>query len=450
MRGIFAFFAGSAIARGAMAVALATGAVAGSMAVNVGVAEAKEKAPKPGQYSKEFSAAAGPLQKTVTAISELKKKKASAEEIRAAAANGAAEVAAAEAAIQNPTDRMGAGNWALMVGGALGDTVMQQRGIQNMLASGLVDAAQVTEFQFYVGSLGYNNRDYAAVVAALPPVIAANYNDDSAAELLADAYDKLGQPAQGLEALKSAIATRQAAGGVVPENWYTRGNTIAYNAKLGPQSVEWSRLLAAAYPSDIAWLGAGQVAREFGGDYGNQESVDLGRLFVRTGALRADPKFTEREYVEYIEAASKVGLPAEVVKVAQMGVDAGVLSKTDPFVADATGKPMIASADKDRAGAAADESAARASADGKAALAAGDVFLSLGNAAKAEEMFKLALEKNIADRDRALTRLGIAQIDQDKFADAKATLAQVSSAPRSDLAKLFWAYADSEERATAQ
>ena len=450
MRGIFASFAGSAIARGALAVALATGVVAGGMTVGVGVAEAKkEKAPKPGTYSKEFSAAATPLQKTVMEIDAIKKRKGTAEELRAAAATGPAELAAAEAAIQNPTDRMGFGNWALMVGGALGDSVLQQRGIQSMLASGLVAPGQVTEFQFYVGSLGYNNRDYQAVVGALPAVVAANYADDSAAELLADAYDKLGQPVQGLDALKSAIAARQAAGGVVPENWYTRGNTIAYNAKLGEQSVEWSRMLAGAYPSDIAWLGAGQVAREFGGEFGNQESVDLGRLFVRTGGLRADPKFAEREYVEYIEAASKVGLPAEVVKIAQMGVDAGVLNKTDPFVADAVGRTMVASAEKDRAAAAADERAARASADGKSALATGDVYLSLGDAAKAEEMFKLALEKNVADRDRALTRLGIAQIDQDKFAEAKATLAQVGGI-RTNLAKLFWAYADSEERATAQ
>lgn len=450
MRGIFTSFA----ARGAMAVALATGMVAGGLTLGATAAQAKEKAPKPGEYSKEFVAAAGPLQATIQAMDPIKKRAVAAKtpaektaaeaELKTAAANGPAQLAAATAAIKTPADKMAAGNWALSIGGALGDSKLQQQGIAMMLESGQVPAANQTEFKFYLGNLAYNNQDYATATTALADVVAANYTDDSAGELLADSWARAGQPAKGLDALKAAIAARTAAGSAAPENWYTRANTIAYNAKLGPQAIEWSRLYAAAYPSPLSWLSAGQMTREFT-QFTNQESLDLGRLLQRAGAFNNKPEFVEREFVEYIEAASKTGVPAEVVKMANAGVAGGALQKTDPFVVDAL-RDGGAAAAKDKANLPADERTARASADGKAALATGDSYLSQGNAAKAEEMFQLSLTKGGADRDRALTRLGIAQVDQGKFADAKASFAQVGGS-RADLAKLWWAYADGEEKA---
>jgi hypothetical protein len=57
-------------------------------------------------------------------------------------------------------------------------------------------------------------------------------------------------------------------------------------------------------------------------------------------------------------------------------------------------------------------------------------------------MFQLALEKGGVDRDRVLTRLGIAQANQGKGDAAKATLAQVSGA-RAPVARMWSAYVDS-------
>lgn len=450
MRGIFGSFASSAIARGALAVALATGVAAAGIGLGATAAQAKEKAPKPGEYSKEFVAAAGPLQKTMQALEPLQKQlksggnKAAIEaQLRTAAAPAPAQIAAAEAAAKTPADRMAIGNWALSVGGALGDAKMQQRGLQTMVDSGLVPAANQLEYKFFLGNLAYNNQDYATATRALGEVVAGNYSEDGAAELLADAYARQGQPAQGLEALKTAVAARRAAGGTVPEKWYGRANTIAYNAKLGPQAIEWSRMLATEYPTALNWLGAAQLVREFS-TFANQESLDLGRLMQRTGAFNNDPKFVEREYIEYIEAGTKTGVPAEVVRMTEAGVAAGILKKTDPFVNDAL-RDGNAGAARDRASLAADEKAARAGADGKGALASGDSYLSLQQPAKAEELFKLALAKGGIDKDRANTRLGIALIDQGKYAEAKTALAQVGGV-RADLAKLWAAFAESKEK----
>lgn len=453
MRGIIGSVAGSAIARGALAVALATGLTAGGVGLGATAAMAKEKAPKAGEYSKEFIAAAGPVQKTIQALDPIQKKlkaggdKAALQaEMRAVAANAPAELAAAEAAVKTPSDKMAAGNWALSIGGALGDNKLQQRGLAAMLESGLVPAANQAEYKFFLGNLAYNNRDYATATAALTDVVAANYADDSAAELLADSYSRNGQAAQGLEALKAAVAARKAAGGVVPQKWYTRANTIAYNAKLGPQAIEWSRMLASEYPAPLHWLGAAQLVREFG-TFTNQESLDLGRLVQRSGALNNDPKFVEREYIEYIEAATKTGVPAEVVRTTEAGLAANILKKADPFVVDSL-RDGNAGAARDRASLAADEKAARAGADGKGALASGDSYLSLQQPAKAEELFKLALAKGGIDKDRALTRLGISQLDQGKYAEAKASFDQVGGV-RVNLAKLWCAFADSKAKAGA-
>ncbi|MFM2370991.1 MAG: hypothetical protein RIS85_713 [Pseudomonadota bacterium] len=434
MRGSFGL-----IGKTAMALVLATGAL--TVGTTAAVAKEKEqKAPK-ASYSKEFVAAAAPIQKTVNALEEAKKKGASVEEQKALLATAPAEVAAAEAAIKTEMDRFAAGQFAVNAGGPLNDLGMRQRGMKNMLDSGMVPAANVTDYQFYLGNFAYSNKDFATAIAALTPVVQANYKDDTAAELLADSYSQQGQHTQALDALKAAVAARKAANAPVPEGWFKRANLIAYKNRLGPQAIEWSTLMVENDPTPLNWLGAGQLVREFG-QFTNQESLDLGRLLLRSGGLRNDPKYVEREYVEYIEAADPRRLPGEVLKVADMGVKAGVLKANDAFVTDAMSqsKGRIAA---DKASLPALDRDARAGKDGKSALAMADAYLSYDEPAKAEEMYKMAIEKGGIDKDRALTRLGIAQVDQDKFADAKASFGQVAGA-RAPLARLWAAFATTQ------
>ncbi|MCY1671753.1 hypothetical protein OVA07_12150 [Novosphingobium sp. SL115] len=434
MRGSFGL-----IGKTAMALVLATGAL--TVGTTAAVAKEKEqKAPK-ASYSKEFVAAAAPIQKTVNALEEAKKKGASAEEQKAILATAPAEIAAAEAAIKTEMDRFAAGQFAVNAGGPLNDMGMRQRGMKNMLDSGMVPAANVTDYQFYLGNFAYSNKDFPTAVAALTPVVQANYKDETAAELLADSYSQQGQNAQALDALKMAVEARKAAGAAVPEGWFKRANLIAYKNKMGPQAIEWSTLMVESNPTPINWLGAGQLVREFG-QFTNQESLDLGRLLLRSGGLQNDPKYVEREYVEYIEAADPRRLPGEVLKVADMGVKAGVLKANDAFVTDAMtqSKGRIAA---DKASLPALDRDARAGKDGKSALAMADAYLSYDEPAKAEEMYKMAIEKGGIDKDRALTRLGIAQVDLDKFADAKASFAQVTGV-RAPLARLWAAFATTQ------
>ncbi|WP_068076458.1 hypothetical protein [Novosphingobium lentum] len=455
MRGIFGNIGMTAIARGALAVALAGGLLAGGVGLGATAAFAKDSAPKAGGNSKEFVAAAGPIQKTLEAAKPLKAKvdastgadKAAAQsQLTAALATAPAELAAVEAAAKTPSDKMIAGQWGVALGGMINDVKMRQRGIQSMLDSGLVPAANLSEYQFYLGNFAYGNKDYPTAVKALTPVVAANYKEDAAAELLADSYAQQGQNTQALDSLKAAVAARKAAGGAVPEDWFKRANLIAYKNKLGPQAIEWATLMVQNSPTAFNWLGAGQLVREFG-NFTNQESLDLGRLLLRSGGLSNDPKYVEREYVEYIQAADPRRLPGEVVKVGEAGIAAGALRANDSFVTDAMtqARGRVAADKASLPGLARDAAAAG---NGVGALATGDAYLSYGDAAKAEGLYMLAVQKGGVDKDRALTRLGIAQSDEGKYAEAKATFAQVGG-PRAPLAKLWTIYVDQKAGGTA-
>lgn len=433
MRATFGRNFGGAIGKTALAFALATGAL--SVGSTVAIAKEKEqKAPKAAN-SPEFIKVAQTLQKPVNDAVAAKDK--------AAATALVAQLATAEATVKTPLDRIIFGQWQQQVGGLVGDAALQQKGLQNMVDSGQLDAEKTKLVTYYLGMMAYQNKDFATATKALGPLVAANYNDDSAAEVLADSFSQQGQNPQALEALKGAVAARKAAGAAVPDGWFKRANLIAYKNRLGPQAIEWSTMMVENDPTPLNWLGAGQLTREFG-QFTNQESLDLGRLLLRSGGFQNDPKYVEREYVEYIEAADPRRLPGEVLKVADMGVTAGVLKANDPFVVDARtqAKGRIA---PDKASLPALDKEARAGKDGKSALAMADAYLSYDEAAKAEEMYKMAIEKGGIDKDRALTRLGIAQVDLKKYDDAKASFAQVGGA-RAPLARLWSVFATTQAR----
>ena len=82
------------------------------------------------------------------------------------------------------------------------------------------------------------------------------------------------------------------------------------------------------------------------------------------------------------------------------------------------------------------------------ATGAADAFLSYGEAAKAEALYNIALAKPGAEKDRLLTRLGIAQLDQGKHAEAQASFGKVTG-PRRNIAQLWSLYAAQKASGTA-
>ena len=173
-------------------------------------------------------------------------------------------------------------------------------------------------------------------------------------------------------------------------------------------------------------------------NYGGQDTLDLMRLMGRANSYAET-----RDYIEYIEAADPRRLPGETLDVIAAGVASGKLRASDTFVADmkAQASGRLAADKASLPGYEAD--ARKASATETTISGAADALLSYGKAAQAEELYKLALAKTGVDANRTLTRLGIAQFDQGKYADAQASFAKVTG-PRTALARLWGGYAASK------
>jgi tetratricopeptide (TPR) repeat protein len=339
------------------------------------------------------------------------------------------------AAIETPDDRNAAGNLILNLGNKLKDTQLQRQGLELMVASGKVDPAQLGQFQFFIGSLAYDARDWAAARTALQAAVAAGYREGNPDAMIAETYFGENQSAQGLAFLKSVIERNVAAGQPVPEAWFVRGLKVAYDARLTDEATEWSALLVANAPNKTNWQRGLQVVNSLH-QLDPQARLDLLRLMLATDAMS-----DRREYEDYIEAADPRIMSNEVSRVLAAGVQGGVFASGDQYY-DEIKQIADQRAPEDRRDAPGLATEARGAASGTAAQNAGDVFLSLSSWAEAEEMYALALQKGGVDRDRTLTRLGIAQAQQGKKAEAKATFAQVGGA-RAPVARMWTAYVES-------
>jgi tetratricopeptide (TPR) repeat protein len=393
------------------------------------------KAAKKGAYSKEFVAVAGPIQEELKKLEQLKAGGADQAQLDAAVAAALPKVEAAvgAAAPGNNDDKMAAGQFLLNLGSINEDNALRKRGVSMMVESGQIEPEKLPTFQFYLGNFAYATKDYPAAAAALKAAVAGGFQNDAIGPLLVDAYGQAGQGREGLAAFKQAVASRKAAGLAVPDSWFNRASLVAYNNKLGPEAIEVATMSVSSNPTKQNWLNAAQMVRTFGG-LDVPATLDLFRLMDRSGALDNDPKFVRPEYKEYIESADPRRLPGEVVRVIDKGLASGALVQSDGWVAEArqNASGRVAS---DKASLAGEVSGAKA-AGGVRALGLGDAFLSYGNAAQAEELYKAAL--NGADANVALTRLGIAQYDQGKYAEAKANFEKVTG-PRQPVARLWLA-----------
>lgn len=407
-----------------LAVAVVLAGAAAGIASPAG-AQNRSRTPAPAAapaYSPAFAQAYQPIQAAVNGTGDLN------------AAKG--QVPALVAAVQSADERHAAGQVVLNLGVKLNDRTLQRQGLELMVASGQVAAAQLGQYQYFIGNLAFEANDFQASRTALEAARTAGYQDESLPGLLAESYFKSNQAAQGLEYLKGVIAQRRTAGTAVPENWVKRGLQVAYENKLVQQANEWSALLISTNPSPGNWTAALQVVNALNA-FDPQVQLDLYRLMATTNAL------TERnDFVHYIEAADPRVMSNEVAKVLQAGVTAGVLTTGDNYYQEVKRVVDERSA-VDRRDAPKLMTEARAAANGNAALTAGDVLYSLGQYADAEQMYQLALSKGGGDKDRVLTRLGIAQAQQGKNADAKTTFAQVSGV-RAPVARMWEAYVSSK------
>ena len=335
------------------------------------------------------------------------------------------------ASATNADDKYLAGQLTLAYGNLAVDLLSQRLGVQQQIDSGKVAAADKPKYLMVIGNISMELAEYAAARTAFQAASDAGASPGDALINLSDAYMKDNQAAAGLKVLQDAITKTGAA---APEGWMRFGVAAAYKAKLPNDATSFANQLVNLYPSTENWSLAIAVVRDLN-SYQGYDQISLLRLMERTKSFSE-----ERDYVDYIQALSKRGLPGEELKIIDQGLAAGKLKPSDEFVIDSRkeGQTRLAS---DKASLPAQEKSARApTATAAAATSAGDTFLSYDQPAKAEEFYLIALGKPGVEASRVNLQLGIAQADQGKWADAQATLAKVTDS-RAPIAQLWIAYA---------
>ena len=345
-----------------------------------------------------------------------------------------AQLDAVNAGAVTPDDKFYAAQFLAQLGSVMQDKKVVRAGYLGMIATGKMAATEVPKYESIIGLYCYQDKDYACAREHLPLAIAGGVRDENNELLLADSYFKENMTPQGVDIVLKAIADRKAAKLPYGPEWYGTPLNAAFKAKLLPESISVSQAMVADFPTTENWRSAIRVLRWLE-KYPPQEMLDLLRLMKRTQTFE-----DATDYNEYVENADKLRFPSEVTEVINIGVKAGKLDAAGDISIHDYLTAARAHDAEDRAGMAAMEARANAPTATYAVInAAADVLQSYGFHAKAEALFNLALTKPGADTPRLLTRIGVAQLDQGKFADAQATFAKVSG-PRQPLAQLLSIY----------
>lgn len=416
----------------ALAIALATGTamlsgvIAEPAQAQREKKDRKKKDERP-QYSKEFIEVFVPLQEAMNS-----------EGSDANALTG--QIPGLVALSQSPDEMFAAGGLVYNAGAQTGNQDLQLQGVELMLESGKAAPEQIGRFNFIAYQFNNAKGEYATARNYLEQAIALNFTTDTIDATgmriaMAESFISENRFAEGLDYLSQAIKNIEAEGGEVEESWYRRGLSVAYNNNVVPQVYNFAGDWVSAYPNSTNWRDSVNIARNLN-EFAGPEMLDLMRLSFRVDGIKE-----KYELSDYVEAADPRRLPKEVKRIIESAYERGLASRDDIFLADSlsTANGRIAS---DEAELPALERDARAADAGlRTVMAAGDTFLSYSQYAKAEEFYMKALGMPGVNRPLAITRLGIAQLEQGKLDEAKASFAQVDGV-RLPIAILWTAYAE--------
>jgi tetratricopeptide (TPR) repeat protein len=405
----------------ALGVALALGGAA-TVGLSPAIAQKADKnAPKPKSYN---------LSKAVRENVS----KAQAANAKGDFATGLASALAAKAEAKTPDDQFVSNSVLYEAAAKSNDTAHIVEAVDGMLASGGVDPALQAQYYGLQGKLAYNAKDMAKAEAAFEQAVKLNTNDTEIYALLVEAKARANKPGEALALLESSIAKQHAAGQKPPTEWYGRGISIGYQAKLADETERLTQAWLADYPDTNNWRDALITYRDLhkvDSDY----ELDIMRLLRTAKALKG-----ERDYYEYAEAVY-LKYPGEGKSVIDEGVAAGAIKLTPGGNFQMMSAQSNSRVAADKADLAAAAKSAKAAANGRAAAATADSFIGYGDYASAIDLYNVALTKGGVDANVVNTRLGMALAKAGRKDEAKAAFAKITG-PRASLAKYWTIYLD--------
>jgi tetratricopeptide (TPR) repeat protein len=371
-------------------------------------------APAGPALSKEERAALMPLQTAITAK------------------NWAAAVAAlpaARAGASSVDARHILGQFLFSWGREAKDRALQSAGLELMIASGKIPAADLPQYYEGLAAIAKAADDKGKLATYYTKLVELKPNDPHTLINFATIRQEARQTNEAVQLISRAITLQKRTGQAAPEIWYKYGLKLAYDGKMGPLAIKLSHDLLAAYPTAENWRDSLIIYREMS-NLDNATTVDLQRL------MRASQSFSgERDWYDFALRLDQAGLPGEAVAVLD---DGSRLKMVDLNKAAFRELRALASrrVPEDKASVAGVEGKAMAAPTGTLALKTADVFLGYGEYDKAISLYRAALQKGSVDANVANIRLGIALALSGNRAEAETVFRAVTGA-RQELAG-FW------------
>jgi tetratricopeptide (TPR) repeat protein len=318
------------------------------------------------------------------------------------------------------------GQLHLQIGVGLNNTQLQAQGIDEMVASGGAQPAELRPLYSNQLAFALQAGDAARAERAAAQLDTLNPNDPDRLMRHAQIRELGHDPAGALAFYQQAIQAKQAAGQPIPVEWRQQMAGIAYRAHL-PQTVSLMRDWLAAAPSPLLWHDTLAI---YGESVDDSLKLDIYRLIRAAGAMRG-----ERDYIVLADAAAGVRAIGEVKSVLDEGLSRNLITTNVAYARERLGaiNPRVA---EDRASMVNERRAALAGSDGVAALRLGDSFYGYGQYAEAAELYRAAIQKGGVDANLAQLRLGEALALAGQRSDAEAAFRAVSG-PRGQVAQ-FW------------
>jgi hypothetical protein len=318
-----------------------------------------------------------------------------------------------------------------------------QQAYEAMANSPVAPAAEKPKTLHNLVILSYQNKDYAKTAQYGKQLAALGPLDANTAAALAQAYYFTDDYADA-EALTQKVVDADKAAGQAPDK-NSLQILMSSQAKRNDQAgaAQTLRLLARYYGGPKEW---GQLADVTLGTAGiqNAQGLDVFRLKMAAGAMGSSD-----DYNSMASLATQLGYPGEAVAALEKAQSAGVLSKEGQTTL--AHDRSLAREDQRTLPSFAAQAAKRSTGEYSAKLA--ETYYGYGRYAESETAAKSALSKGkLKDTAQTNLVLGMAQVAQGKYADAKQAFDQAKSsgtAVESKVADLWSLYAESKANPAA-
>lgn len=413
------------VSTAALGLVLALGA-SGLVVATPAVAAKKEKKAEPAKknwnLSKEFRAAAAPVE---------------------AAVNGKkfdealAALPALEAVSKTPDEKYILASYRYNAGLGKQDMKQQYLGASGMLLSGGAASTQILDLSNASGRLAFQLKDFRNAKAHFEQAKTVGLNMSDSFIFLAESNFQLNDIPSGLAAAEQAVKLEQAAGRPIPNSWIDRVESVLYKAKMGEEMGKWARLNVKNNPTKENWrnqmINYWDTVRDKTPKQTDSTKLDDNGTLDMFRLLRHNKSLGgEADYREFAELALKKQAPGEAEALIKEGRATSALTPSGlaEYLAE-SGRKVGA----DKASLMQEEKGV-ASMDGRRIANTAHGFLSYGEDAKAIALYRQALTKGGADVDLVNMRLGIALARSGQKADARKSFEAVNG-PRKGMAQ-FW------------